>query len=349
MNSALKSSDAQLVAPAPWGEQAGRALAAAALATFVFAAWATQLDSIAQWHSRELRVLPTLSIFLLCALGALMVQGGRLSARMLLAGGFSAAILMLAIQSIHRTSAAWIESPVVTEPAETDAESHPSSESSGVTAVLAPEIPVRPPAPKNNVVTEWLRFELAIFAAILLGTWLGRGVLNSGQFVAFVLCATAGNIWLNTPMPGTLLAVPEAAGSGHALSLLRIPWPPQVGLIGLSPSLTEVLCFSAVLEASRNLKFHVVSILFGAFSGFCGGAFLALDPPAWPALPALMCGVGTLIASWPDLKMKAHDAVRALLIGVTLMTVLLGLTVLRKKLTPPPEPVPETTQYPGTT
>lgn len=350
MSSNSKSAAAALTIPSPLGEQAGRVLAGVALITIVFAAWAVHLGTVAEWTMRELRVLPTLSVFALCTLVTLVVQGGRLSNRSLLYGGLSAAIFLLAIQYVHHPNTVWIDpAPIVEPPASTD--EHAAGES-GESPLRPAELPVYKPAVPRSIGTEWVRFELAIFAAVLLGAWLGRGVSNSGQFVAFVMCAAAGNIWLNTPLPSGMNpahAVPEAAGVTHPLSLLRIPWPPQIGLIGLSPSVTEILCFSAVLEAARQQRFHVVSIVFGAFAGFCGGSFLALDPPAWPALPSLMCGVGTLVAGWPDLKMKAHDAVRALLIGVTLMVALLGLAVLRRKLAPPPEVVPEPTNYPGTT
>lgn len=342
----------------PWSEQAGRIVSSAALITLVFTAWATHLNAVAEWNARELRVLPALSIFILCALVALFVQRGGLSKHVLLAGGLASSMLLLGIQHIHSRNATWmdaasgIESPAIADTdSSTLSEQHIQNESPVKVKQQPAENPIRVSARSANICTEWLRFELAVFAAILLGSWLGRGLENSGHFVAFVLCATVGNIWLNTPQVVTSnfpLAVPEAAGAGHPLSLLRIPWPPHIGQIGLSPLLTEILCFSAVLEAAHNMRFHIASILFGTFAGYCGGSFFALDPPTWPALPALLCGLGTLVASWPDLKIKATDAVRALLVGVTLMAALLGLTLLRRRISPPPEPPPETIHYPGT-
>lgn len=347
---AANRSATALLLPAAHGEQAGRALAGAALITLVFAAWAAHLGPVAEWTLRELRVLPALSVLLLSTFVALFIQGGRLSARMLVCSGLAAATLLLVIQYVHRPVSVWIDStPIVETPASADEHAQPQNESNENPPPVEPAS--AKPVPSHTIPAEWLRFELAIFAAVLLGTWLGRGLSTPGQFVAFVMCSAAGNIWLNTPMPTAInlaQAVPEAAGACHPLSLLRIPWPPQIGQIGVAPALTEILCFSAVLEAARMLRYHTVSIVFGAIAGFCGGSFLALDPPAWPALPSLMCGVGTLVATWPDLKMKAHDAVRALLIGVTLMAALLGLSVLRRKIAPQPEPVPENQNYPGT-
>jgi hypothetical protein len=334
--------------PAPRGEQTGRVVAALAITAFVFAAWGVHLEEISQWHARELRVLPALSTMVLIAFTAMIVQGGRMTARVLMGCGLSALFLLVLLHYFSPTKPEWINVVTVNESQEIETDIHTDAEGSGVMVIEAPAPPPRSSKPNRNIVTEWIRFELAIFTAILLGTWLGRGLKNSGDFIGFVLCATAGNIWINTPMAGTQLAIPETAGHAHFLFLLRMPWPPQVGLIGMSPSLTEVLCFCAILEAARNLNFHSLSIVFGALSGFCGGAFLSLDPPSWPALPALLCGIGTLVASWPDLKMKAHDAVRALLIGVTLMTLLLALTLARRKLAPQPEPTQEPVHYPGT-
>src|SRR3954464_10155222 len=129
-SAATNRSTTALLLPAAHGEQAGRALAGAALIALVFAAWAVHLGPVAEWSLRELRVLPALSVLLLSTFVALFIQGGRLSARILVCSGLAAASLLLVIQYVHRPVSAWMDSmPLVETPAVTEEHAQPHTES----------------------------------------------------------------------------------------------------------------------------------------------------------------------------------------------------------------------------
>lgn len=304
--------------PAPWAEFAGRLLVCACLATLLYALWSPRLEGASAWLAKELRVLPRMTVFVLAVLVALVVQGARATRGVLLTGGALAALAAFCLLP-------WAE--LWTIPARgNDSAASDASPARNVMLLAGP-------------VLQLLRFQASLFAAVLLGTWLGRRIETSGELVVLLFCAIAGDVWLST------FRVPESVDPTHPLRLLRLPWPPSVGQLGLSPAFTDLLFLSATLEAGRALRLHTLSVVFGAMSGYCAGSFLGLDPwpawqtwPAWPALSMAMFTSGVIIGCWPELKCKARDMARALLLGALLLAALLAMASVQRMLSPTPEP-----------
>lgn len=310
-------------AQADKAELIGRLVIAVSLAALLYALWTSRLEEAAGWTAKELRVLPRMSVFVLGALMALVLQGAHPGRLLLLGGGLLAAA----------AGAWWVQLGELWE-------LHAAAPQGAALAVLAPEEVSGSSATRGIMfqagpVLQLLRFEASIFSAVLLGTGLGRWVQSSPQLIAVLFCAIAGDVWLNA------FHVPETIGPDNPLCLLRLPWPPALGHLGLSPAFTDLLVLSATLEAARHLGFHMLSVVLGVVSGYCAGSFLGLDPwPSWPALSMVMFTSGVLVGCWPDLKCKARDAGKALLVAALLMAVLLAITSLQRILAPLPQPRP---------
>jgi hypothetical protein len=306
-----------LAAPQRLPELAGRFIVAFSLAALVFALWTCTFDAGAGWAAREARVFPRVTVFILSALVALIVQGAAPSRGLLLvlgAGAVSGSVILLAIG-----------------PPAAGTEDLNAGSAAGRRVLVAME-------PLLNL----LRFEFSLFGAVLLGLCLGRDVTRPVHLIALLLCAAVGDIWLSSS------GVIESVAAGHPLRLLRVPFPPPAGALFLAPAFTDILFFSAVLAAARNLRVHALSIVLGAVSGYAAGSFLALGPWAgWPALSMLLVASGVLIAAWPELKVSLRDALKAGLIAVLLLAFLIGMSMLRRKLAPrhAPEPAPEGHRY----
>jgi hypothetical protein len=175
-------------------------------------------------------------------------------------------------------------------------------------------------------------------AILFAGLSLGGMMQTSGALLQFLACAIAGDIWLNS------LSIPDGAGSSFAL--LRLSWPPVQGFLATAPGFGEVLVCGALAGCARRLGLPLISIVLGAFAGYCAASFLALPPwPAWPTLSVLLITSGTLIGCWPDLNLNLRDLVRALLLGISLMVVLAGFSAIQQKFTAPPKPEPELFRY----
>ena len=313
-----------LPARAAYAELAGRLLIALCLAALLYALWMPRLEGAAGWTAKELRILPRMSVFVLGALMALIVQGARPGRLFLLSGGLLAAA----------AGAWWLQWAELWElPAAV-----PQGAADSVRAVEAAGGSGGPRGImlQAGPVLQLLRFEASIFSAVLLGTWLGRRLQFSSQLIAVLFCAIAGDVWLNA------FHVPESVGADNPLRLLRLPWPPALGRLGLSPAFTDLLFLSATMEAARHFGFHTLSVVLGAVSGYCAGSFLGLDPwPSWPALSMVMLTSGVLVGCWPDLKCKAREVGKAVLIAALLMALLLATGKLQRALAPAPEPRPE--------
>jgi len=313
--------DAESQRPLRFSEFIARVVIGASLAALLYALWSSRLDSAVSWTGKELRVLPRMSLFVLTALMALIIQGQRPREIWLLGGGFlalAAAVLLLPLAQV------W------------DVYALPGEQFSTAFKAAAEQtwrpvgVSTRPDAFFAGAAVQVMRFEASILAALLLGTWLGRDIRNHLHFFTLLSLAAVGDIWMS------LFAVPESGDSTQLLSLLRMPWPPQIGQLSLSPAFTDLLILTAVIEAGRTLRFHMLSLVLGAVAGYCAGSFLALEPwPAWPMLSMLMMGSGVLVGCWPDLKCTASDTIRALLISSLLMLTLIGFTLLHRKLNPP--------------
>lgn len=176
-------------------------------------------------------------------------------------------------------------------------------------------------------------------AILFAGLSLGGLMQTSGALLQFLACAIAGDIWLNS------LSIPDSTGA-TGFALLRLSWPPVQGFLALAPGFGEVLLCGALAGCARRLGLPLISIVLGAFAGYCAASFLALPPwPAWPTLSVLLITSGTLIGCWPDLDLNLHDLRRALLLGGSLMLVLAAFSAIRHEFAAPPKPQPELFRY----
>ncbi|HYF49634.1 MAG TPA: hypothetical protein VEJ63_09525 [Planctomycetota bacterium] len=312
----LQDSERLPETPARPAENAARWAFVLALGVVVYAVWAPNLELAATWTEKLVRVLPRMSVFVLAALSALILSGGRPSTRALLLSGAALGLAQLGLLPFAE----------ITQPLPRSA---PDAVGFGVE--LSPN-----PSGRDLLLTgafmDVLRFELSVLSAVLLGMWLGRGLASGGHFLALLLCGIAGDVWLSS------FRVPELAGNGHVLSLLRVPWPPALGNLGLSPAWTDLLILSAVITAAGAMRFHMLSVVTGAVAGYCGASFLGLGPwPAWPALSMVMCASGILIGTWPDLKCSARESAKAVAIAGVLFAILIGVTLIQSRMNPPPE------------
>ncbi len=183
-------------------------------------------------------------------------------------------------------------------------------------------------------------FTAQTMAILFAGLTLGGLIQTGGGLLQFLACAIAGDIWLNS------LFVADSSVREASYSLLRLNWPPVQGFLALAPGFGEVLVCGVLAGCARRLGLPLISIVLGAFAGYCAASFLALPPwPAWPTLSVLLITSGTLIGCWPDLELNLHDLRRALLIGGGLMLVLAGISMVRHSLVPPPKPQPELFRY----
>jgi hypothetical protein len=325
---------------------AARLLIALALSMLFFAVWNPHLATAAYWTAREARVMPAFSVFVLASLIAACIQSAVPPRRFLSMAGLlcTAAALLLSGARVENSAAppvaattATIILPGAKEHARVKADVF-EFERNGEDAQAGL-------APRANPILEWLGFAASLLGAVLVGSWLGRGMTRPAHYFAFLLCATAGNAWLAQMTKESI----HGAGPDGALDLVRLSWPPP-GFGRVAISVLEVGVICALLESARGLRLHLLSIVLGAAAGFCGGAFLALEPwPNWTVMPALMSGMGVLIASWPDLKLTRGDALKALLCTASLLAVLSGLTLVRRQFVPDPPADTVPVRYRGTT
>ena len=320
--------------PAPEAGAAfvSRLIAALAITMIAFAVCTPYFSAATQWIAREWRVLPAFSVFVLTSVVAVIVQGARAPARMIFYSGALCAALALLLPALmgpaERNDIALSVTMVAPRAAAADREhtdktdhEEPRAEAASAAGGLMQ---------RRDASRDWLCFAASLFSAVLLGTLLGRGIAAPLHFLAFLLCAVVGNAWL------TQMHVLSGAGGGISglQDLIRLPWPtPSSGRIGLT--CLEAGVIAATLEAARHLRLHLLSILCGSAAGFCGGAFLALEPwPGWVVMPAIMTGMGTAIAAWPDLRFTRRDTAQALLCAMSLLVALTGLVLIRRHIAP---------------
>ena len=293
----LKQSNVPDRPPARPAELLGRFFLGGALLALLFIFWSGHLQAAAESSEKAFRILPRLSIFLAGAALAGLLQGARPNAWLLCLFGVCAGAFML-----------W------TLPLATEINAADSRDARTFLGVQSLQL---------------LRLEAAMFSAVMLGTCLGRDIKLPFHFITIVLCAAVGDMWLSA------FHVPESVDAQDGLRLLRMPWPPQIGELGLTPAFTDILFLSALMQGARCLRYPVVSLLMGAAAGYCAASFLALEPwPAWPALSVLMFGGGILVGCWPELKCNFRDTGKAFLISAMLLATLVGLSGMHRRLHP---------------
>jgi|GEM_PF-3642531 len=296
--------------PARGTELFARLIFCACMAALLFAVWSAYLPTAVQWTEKLLRVLPRFSIFAVSALLMSVLVGARSRSGLLLCGGVLAFGGSFMLQFFGVENSFQIARLMLLD----------------------------------GAVFDLLRFELALLAPILLGIWLGRGIREPRHFIALLLCAAVGDLWMSS------FQIADAADPLHPLRLLRLPWPPQSGDLALAPAFTDLLIVAAVLESARVQRFHSASVVAGALAGYAAASFLALGPwPSWTALTMIMSASGILIACWPDLRCNASEAGRAILLSAILLSALAGLTSLHFKLNPLRQPTVELPHYPNAT
>ena len=281
--------------PARGMELAGRLALGASLVAILYVLWTPYLETAASAPGKILPILPRLCVFSLAALIALLLRPAHPGNRLLGLAGVGLLVFHLGLLR-------WLDAAAA--------------------AALWRS------APFAGQVVACLRFELSVLAAVMLGIWLGRGVHKPQHFLALLTCAAAGDIWAST------FQVAECAGGPPALSLLRAPWPPAAGHLGVSPGFLDLVVLAAIIEGAHNLRQPIFLVVAGAVSGYCGASFLALA--GWPALSMSLCGCGVVLGCWPGLKCSRSQVANAFLLGAALLAILLALTTLRHKLHPPP-------------
>ncbi|MBI3828697.1 MAG: hypothetical protein HY291_04230 [Planctomycetes bacterium] len=292
--------------PAEALEVAGRLILALAFIALAFGLLAPHWIPSDAAAGPELSILPRLSAFLLTAFVAGLVQGARTRGKLLFIGAALATLAGLLLLPDHE----------------------------------APWRAAKPPdhAPPWIGATQDLGLlQASILSAVLWGTLLARGLKKPSHLLMVVLCASAGDAWLN------LLRVPETVADGHPLKLLRLAWPPAMARAAYAPSFTDLLFLALYLETGRRFRFHGPSILFGAVAGYAVATLLSLATMrVMLALPLVSLGV--LMGAWPDFRCTGREVIGAFAAALLLFAVLLGLHSLRTSLHPLPQPKPETQQ-----
>lgn len=280
--------------PAQATECIGRVVLALAFVALVYGLLAPQWPPGENAAGPELAILPRLSAFLLTALVAGLVQGARASAR------------MLAVGSLWASAAAWWFLPE-------------ASGRSGTWQAAAEDLAL---------------LQASILAAVLWGTLFARGLSKPSHLLMVVLCASAGDAWLN------MLHVPDTVAEGHPLKLLRLAWPPALARGTYAPSFPDLLFFALYLEAGRKFRFHAPSILFGAVAGYAVATLLSLATlRVMLALPLVSLGV--LMGAWPEFRCTGREVIAAFAAAVFVFAGLMALHTLRSALHPMPPPRPE--------
>jgi hypothetical protein len=280
-----------------------RVAIAGSICAILYAVWAPHMRDAAMWNKHELRVLPRMCVFVLAALMAMIIQGAKPRVAFLL--GSTALLGVLSVWLLFESDAGGLLYGKALSPA---------------MVLVAPQV-------------QLLGFMSLLLCAIFLGTALGRQLTTSLHFVTFILCAAAGDIWLNNRQ------VVDSVDSSNVLRLLRLPWPVQAGKLAVSPAFTDILTLAAIIEAGRNMKLHVLSVVLGAVAGYCAGSFLAVSALNWIALSMVMFSSGVLIGCWPDLRCTYLDIAKAVTISVLLFAILIGISKLHAKLNTPDKPI----------
>lgn len=288
--------------PAQAPELLGRLLLALTFVALAYGLTAPRLSDATGGARLEAVVLLRVFLFALGGLAASLIQGARARDAAL---GASAALALAALWYLgppHPEAA-----PVVNEPDARWAWS--------------------------GSVRDLLLVQAALLAAVLSGTWLGRLLERPGHLLAVVLCAAAGDAWLN------VLHVPESVGPGNPVRLMRFSWPPPLSGLHAAPTFADIFFLALYLEAARRFRFRLLAVAAGAVTAYAVASLLSLIAmKTMLSLP--LVGLGVLMGAWPQFRCSAGDVIRAFALALLLFAVLLGFNSLRDAFHPRTEPPP---------
>ncbi len=313
-------------------EFAGRLAVAASLIALFYALWLVNLPWAAEWTSRPARILPRLSVFGLGLFVALTLQGCQIRQRVLALCTVAAG---LGLVWLHFNTASQFEIVKVHTDA-VNARGMVARDWAG--AGQGFYFHARPDMFETGAVLLLLRFGCAVFGAVFLGTWIGRGVRRPWHFVALVLFGAVCDFWLNW------FHVADRVNGFSFLSVLRLPFVPVLGGISAGPAFTDLVFASAMLESARAFRLHTLSLVLGAMAGYCSGALLGLEPtPGWTHLNMALLACGVLAAAWPDLKLDSNSIGKMFLTVALLIMAECSLIWVEHKLNPqsPPNKIEE--------
>ena len=329
MHPALSLGEKELLErPVRFAELSGRIIIAIAFIALLYVLWIPFLNMASSSSAKELRVLPSVSVFIAAVLVALIIQGARPDRNLLLDTGLLALLCYGVLSRLPNASGPGAM--------QTDSGCFAPTSRSPVLPKPRPQDPGVP----ANLILQWIEIETAILSAIALGTWLGRGIGDAKCFVTVLACAAAGGLWLG------IFHVPESC---QALRWLRTPWPSSDSL-RLSPAWTDLLFSSALIEAARHLHYPVHSAATGAVCGYIAASFLNLEPwPAWSGLSLLMAGSGIYLGCMPALKYNLRDIGRAIFIAAVLLGILMGISTLERRINAVPARSSDSSRYQNVT
>jgi hypothetical protein len=192
----------------------------------------------------------------------------------------------------------------------------------------------RPGSDTPGAAQALMHLECSILAAVLLGSWLARGLRGPADLLAVVLCAAAADAWL------TVMRVPESVSELNPLRWLRLPWPSAGPARRLAPVFTDLIFCALYLEAARVLGFRKAAVALGALAGYTLATMLSVM--AGQVLPSLpLVGLGALLGAWPPFRCSTTEVLKAVALASLLFALLLGLSGLRRVLHPPVKPRPD--------
>ena len=318
--------------PQTFAASFGYLMTAGALLAILFCAWFAFLPEAADWSNRLLRILPRISLFCLSLFAMALVRRTRFSD----GGLFFCGVLLLCGTLLFQGWAGNFEFVKTTPPEMT---APPAS-----TWLFLGRFWIHGPANARiaGLVTLLTRFEMAIFAAVFLGIWLGRGLRHGWHFFALVIIAGLGDAWL------TWNHIPERSENSGFLNALRLPFVPAVGSLTVAPAWTDVLLCVALLEGAIRLRLHLFSVVLAVLAAYISAACLGLEPqPGFVFLSLPLVACGTLAASWPELKLDSVALGKAFLTISLFFLVLCALWLLHFKLNFTPRHVDPPSQLPN--